>query len=180
MATQKVKCSICGVTTDIHLCRSCSKDFCFDHLSEHRKEVNTQRTKIQTEIERFRQMLPDQQQQPFIQQIDQWEKESIATIQKTADKSRAKVVNYTNKIIRRIETTLNDPNEQMLKNVTEAKCDELSFDRFTEKIQTLKKDLNKLQTSISIEQQRTSFIPELIVNVPTDQGKIILFNSNSL
>lgn len=174
MATQKEQCSICRVTTDIYACRSCSKDFCFGHLSEHRKEVNTKREKIQTDIKEFQQVLPDQQQQPVLRQIDQWEKDSIATIQKTADQYRTKVINYTKKMTQRIDTTLN---QQILTNVTQAKCHEIIANRFAKQLQTLKTDLKELKITISIEQQPTSFIPKLIVQVPTDRGKINPFNS---
>lgn len=182
MATAKIQCSICEEKTNLYLCRDCSKDFCFDHLAEHHQKVNAQRKKIENEGNQFRQTLNDQknhpEKQPLIKEINQWEKDSIKKIQQTAEECRTRVLNYTNKIIHRIEMTLGDPNEQPMPTGGKNKCDEIDSDQSSRKLEKLKEDLNKLQRNVSINQQSTSFIKKMVVTIRLDKGNITRLSSN--
>lgn len=183
MATAKVQCAVCERKTNLYLCRDCSKDFCFDHLTQHAQKVNAQREKMQTEVNQFRQTLNDQkmnsEKQPLIQVIKQWEKDSIKKIQQTAAECRTSVLNYTNKIISQIEMTLGDLNEQPLTTSKTNKCDEIDSDQFSSRLQDLKQDLDKLQSNVSIKQQPTLFINRMFVTIRPDKGNIIRLSIRS-
>ena len=75
----QTKCSIsnCNEETKAHPCRGCSKECCFDQLTEHRQFLNEQLYLIQDGFNQFRQNLIDvknnSQKHPLIEQIDQWE-----------------------------------------------------------------------------------------------------------
>ncbi len=62
MATS-TQCSICKETSTF-LCNGCSKNFCFDHLTEHRQLLNEQLHFIQDDYNQFRQFIIDFKKNP--------------------------------------------------------------------------------------------------------------------
>ena len=111
MATSSIhtKCSIpyCDEETNTYSCRGCSKEFCFDHLAEHRQFLKEQLHLIQDDFNQFRQNLIDMknnsQKHPLIKQIDQWENESIRKIKQKANQCRQLLNDYTKQSINSIE-----------------------------------------------------------------------------
>jgi hypothetical protein len=181
MATAYVKtqCLHCKEERSTFLCRGCSKDFCFKHLTEHRQLLNTQLHYIQNDYNQFRQLIIDlknnPQEHPLIKQIDQWEKDSIDKIKQRAKECREELINYTNKIIDRIEIKLDNPNEQLRPNEEKNDFNEIDLNRFKEKLEKFKKELNQPK-NVSIEQQSKSFIKEIFIKF----GKFFEFNLKSL
>jgi hypothetical protein len=177
MATARVKtqCSICEEERSTFLCRGCSKDFCFDHLTEHRQLLNTQLHYIQNAYNQFTQRIIDLKNNPeqhlLIEEIDQWEKDSIDKIKQRAKQCREKLINYTKKIIDRIEIKFNDSNEQLRPNEEKNDFNEIDLNRFKEKLEKFKEELNQPK-NISIEQQSNSFIKEIFIKF----GKFFKFN----
>jgi hypothetical protein len=168
MATPNVKtqCSICDEERNTFLCRGCSKDFCFDHLTEHRQLINIQLHHIQNDYNEFKQIIIDRknnpEQHPLIKQIKQWENESIHKIKQKAKECREILINYTNEIINRIENKLENPNEQLISNEKKNNFNEIDLDQFKEKLEELKEELNQ-PTYISIAQKTNSFINEIFI-----------------
>ncbi len=62
MATTNIntQCSICNEETSTFICRGCSKDFCFNHLTEHRQSINKQFDEIENDHDQFRQIITEQ------------------------------------------------------------------------------------------------------------------------
>jgi chromosome segregation ATPase len=170
MATvsMKTKCSICEEERSTFLCRGCEKDFCFDHLTEHCQLINTQLHHIQNDYNQFKQLIMDiknnLEQHPLIKQIDQWENESINKIKQAAEQCRKKLINYTDKNINRIQTKLNNPNEQLISNEKKNDFNEIDLKKFKDKLEKLKEELNQ-QTNISIEQQINLFINQTFITL---------------
>ena len=168
MATShlQTKCSQCE-ETDTFICRGCSNDFCFNHLQEHRQSLNTQLHDIQDEYNQFRQNIIDlktsPQKHPLIKQIDQWENNSILKIKQKAKQCRDILMNYTNENISQIEIKLNDPNEQIIPNEKKNDFNEISLNKFKQKLEKLKEELHQSE-EISIEQrQENSLINDISI-----------------
>jgi hypothetical protein len=177
MATAKTRCSICSDEANIYFCRVCSKDFCFDHLLEHE-----QLDEIQNGYKQFRQILIDQKNDPknrsLIKQINKWEENSIKIIKKTADKCRQILIKYTNKLIIKIENKLNETIESfeiINKKIKEYEFTETYLDELKTGLKKLQEELDK-PANVSIEQESTSFINKIFVNLPLSKGN----NQNSL
>ncbi len=87
-ATGKAQCLICGKEKSAVRCEGCSQAFCFNHLNDHRQQLNQQMDEIEINRDLFRQTLNEQINDPekhfLIKQIDKWEFDSIKIIQNTA------------------------------------------------------------------------------------------------
>jgi hypothetical protein len=177
MATPNVKtqCSICKEEKSTFLCRGCEKDFCFDHLTEHRQLINTQLHYIQNDYNEFKQLIIDLKNNPeqhsLIKRIDQWEINSIQKIKQRAKECREILINYTNENINQIENKLNNRNEQLISNEKKNDFNEIDLGQFKDKLEKLKRELNQ-PTNISIEQQTHSFINQIYLKF----SKFLQFN----
>ncbi len=113
MATTKTQCSICNEDKDIYECKGCSETFCFPHLTNHRDTINKQFNQMEDNCNSFRQILLDQKTDPkkrcLVEQVDQWEKDSIQKIKQTANECRQNLIKYTNEYIIEIERKLRVP-----------------------------------------------------------------------
>jgi DNA repair exonuclease SbcCD ATPase subunit len=168
MATANVNahCSICEEETNTFICRGCSKDFCFDHLTEHRQSINEQIHSIQDDYNEFRQLINDLKNNPEkhsqIEQIDQWENDSIIKIKQKAKKCREILINYRNQTLNQIEIKLNNSNEQLISDQKKKDFNEIYLNELKEKLEKLKKQLNQ-STIVSIEEQSNSFINQIFI-----------------
>jgi hypothetical protein len=177
MATANIKtpCSICEVETSTFLCRGCSRDFCFNHLTEHRQLLTTQLHYVQNDFNEFRQRIIDLKNNPeqhlLIEEIDQWEIDSIKKIKQRAKECRETLINYTTKIINRVEIKLNNSNEQLVPLHNKTEYNEIDLDRFKGILEDLKTELNQ-PTNLQIKQQSNSFINECSVILLLDESKI--------
>jgi hypothetical protein len=167
MATAATLCSICQEETGTFICTGCSKSFCFEHLTEHRQLLNEQFHPIQDEFNQFRQIIIDikntHQNHPLVEEINQWEINSINQIKQKAKECRQRLINYTNQIIDQIEMKLNETNQQFISN-NKKKNDfnEIHLNQLKDKLEILKEELNQPK-DISIIQQSNSFIQEISI-----------------
>ena len=175
----ETKCSICHEETTTFICRGCSLDFCFDHLTQHRQFLNEQLGLIQNDFNQFRQNIielkENSQKHPLIKQIDQWEYHSIQKIEQKANECRRQLNNYTNGSIEQIEKQLNETNQQFLSNEKQKKdFNEIHLNKLREKLKELNKQLHQPE-NLSIEQIPNSFISEISVRW-ISKGKFLLFS----
>lgn len=160
------KCSMCDEEGDT-FCRGCSKDFCLDHLNEHRQFLHEQLGLIQNDFNQFRQNVMDIKNQsekhPLIKQIDRWEKESILKIQEKANQCRQRLINFTNQSIVQIEIQLNETNQQLSSSGKQKKnFNEIHLNNFREKLKELNQKLDQPE-NLSIEQIPNSFISDISI-----------------
>ena len=86
------QCASCHKTGGILTCDGCQQAFCGKHAVEHRQELTIQLENIMQEHDCIRQDISLRLNNHLsYQQIDQWEKESIARIQVAAEKTRTNV-----------------------------------------------------------------------------------------
>ena len=109
MATSiaRIRCVTCGKEKATSKCAGCLQDFCFNHLAEHRQQLSKQLDDIEVHRVLFQQTIIQQTNEPqkhsLIEQINQWEKDSIQKIQQTAEETRQILFKYTNENINQIE-----------------------------------------------------------------------------
>lgn len=165
----KSKCSICEEETNTFMCRGCSKDFCFDHLTEHRRYLSEQLGFIQNDFNQFRQKTIDLKKgndnHPLIRQIDCWEIDSIRKIKQKAEECRRLVIDYTNKAIDQVEKNLNKTNEEYFSR-TKPKKDfsEIDLQELKEKLAELNKQVYQTRT-LSMEHKSDPFVGEISIRL---------------
>jgi hypothetical protein len=102
-ATGKTRCTICGKEKATIRCGGCLDEFCYQHWEPHRQELNKQLDEIEVNRDLFRQLLTQQIEQPnnhvLIQQINQWEHNSVKKITKAAEEARQILLKNSNQYI---------------------------------------------------------------------------------
>jgi hypothetical protein len=97
----RVPCATCdNKSAGIFKCEGCSQIFCRKHVNEHRDILNHQLDEIVLEHDTLQQIITEKNDQknfryPLLQQIDQWEKDSVMKIQQTAEEAREQVEQLT-------------------------------------------------------------------------------------
>ena len=99
-STMKTFCTTCGNKgTGVFKCEGCQQTFCRKHANEHRDVLNHQLDEIVFEFDTLQQILAEIKDKinnhPLMQQIDQWEKESVDKIRQTANDLREQLNTLT-------------------------------------------------------------------------------------
>lgn len=169
MAISTTHCLNCDEKDDLFECKGCSKTFCFSHLKDHREEINQNLNQFQDDCNLFKQTIGDQKHHienySLIQQIDQWEQQSINKITQTANQCREKIINY----IDNIEKNLSQLFQQSKQVQKENKLNEILLNELIQKLIKLQDDLDD-PSNISIQQQTTSFIDQIYINRQVSKG----------
>jgi hypothetical protein len=112
MATQigKKQCVRCGKNRCTSKCDGCSKDFCHNHLIDHRQELSQQLNEIEANHNIFQESFVEQIKKPednlLIQQIDTWETDSIKKIKETAEAAKQLLIQHINEHYNQTEIKL--------------------------------------------------------------------------
>jgi chromosome segregation ATPase len=116
----------------------------------------------------FRQTLTEHisksQKNELIQQIDQWERDSIKQIQKIAEEARQVVFKHTTEHIRELETKLNKLTEQLRQSREENDFFETDLCRWNDELARLTQELAK-PSNINIRQDATPLITKIGVDI---------------
>ena len=97
MATtaDNVSCHVCGEHAEIFKCMKCDRVFCFLHLQAHHEETLLQLQDVQHKLNLARERVTHLEEKltdhPCMHTIDQWERNSIAKIQRAAKDARRAV-----------------------------------------------------------------------------------------
>jgi chromosome segregation ATPase len=148
-------------------CGGCLQEFCFNHLADHRQELSKQLDKIEVSRDLFRQTLTeqttDQQKHALIQQIDDWERDSIKSIQKTAEEAREKLLKHITEQIEKLEIELNTLTKQLQQSREENDFYETDLNHWNEELTRLTKELSK-PPNINLQQISTALVYKLCVD----------------
>ncbi|CAF1040229.1 unnamed protein product [Adineta steineri] len=147
-ANVRVQCSICNKGNTTYICRGCSNDFCFQHLTEHRQIPNRQLDEIINDHDQFQQTIIQQKQNSsLIQQINQWEANSILQIQQTAKECRETTMKLTQKSIDNIEKKFTELSQKLKEIRQENEFNEIDLNHFQLKLKHITEELlKKIQT----------------------------------
>ena len=146
----KAECVQCGKERSAVRCEGCLKTFCYKHLADHRQELSQQLDDIETNRNLFRQTLnlnitsSSQQKHQLIQQIDDWKKESIRKIVRTADKCKTLVLKHITQPVEQVEIGLSTLTEDLRYIRRENDCNEADLMQLNARLEQLTKDLDQI------------------------------------
>jgi hypothetical protein len=166
--TGRTQCATCEKEKVAYKCEGCSQTFCYNHLGEHRQQLNKQLNEIEITRDLFQQTLTQQttepQKHPLIQQIDQWEHDSIQKIKQTADETRQVLFKYISEHITQLEHTSNKLTNQLKLSRQEDDIIEIDLEKWKEELQQMTEQFNK-PSNITIEQSSIPLINKIHVNI---------------
>jgi hypothetical protein len=167
-ATGKTRCLTCGKERATSTCSGCLEDFCLKHLVEHRQELNKQFDEIEVHRDVFQQTILQQINQshkhPLIQQIDQWENDSIHKIKQIAEETKEILSKHTNEHINQIKEKLNQLTNQLRQSREEEDFTETNLQKWKEEIQLMTEQFNK-PSNILIQQTSIPLINQIHVHI---------------
>jgi hypothetical protein len=166
--TSKTRCTICGKEKATFRCGGCLEEFCRKHLEDHRQELHKQFDEIEVNRDLFRQSLTEYIEEPnnhiMMQQINQWERNSIKKIRQTAEEARQIVLKNTDTYSRQLETKLDHLTNQLRESREEDDFNEINLRQFQEELKQLTHELTK-PANISIREDSMPFISKILVEV---------------
>ena len=172
-AASKGRCLICKKEKATTRCHGCSEDFCFNHLVEHRQELSQQFDHLENQRNLFRQTLTEQTKNPqkhvLVQQINQWEKDSINKIRQTAEEAREMLLKYTDEHTNEVEMKLNKLTEELKEIREENDYNEIDLNEMKKKLNELEGKLNK-PSNVAIKQDSSpAFIEKISVHISSGE-----------
>jgi len=172
--TGKARCITCGKDRSAVRCEGCLQIFCYNHLTDHRQELNKQLDEIEVNRDIFRQTLTQQttdlKNHSLIKHIDEWEEDSIKKIQQKAEESRQLLFQHTTEHINQIEVNLHKLTEELRQMRQENDFNEIDLTKVKEKLTQLEKELNQ-PPNISIQRDSASPVNKICVIVSS--GKYV-------
>ncbi|CAF1130811.1 unnamed protein product [Adineta steineri] len=166
MANNKTLCYTCNEEKITFHCKGCSKEFCLTDLTEHCEILTSELHSITYQYNEFQQTINEQKQNPhnhlLIEQIDQWEIESIDKIQQKAKEYRENVTKSFQACINDIEMKFKDFDEQIKQIQKENECNEISLDYLRNQLKEMTEELNN-PSKIFIKEDSQSFINEISI-----------------
>lgn len=189
--TERTQCATCLKERGVAKCAGCLKNFCLNHLNEHRQLLTKQFDEIETSRDLFRQTLLQQttepEQHPLIQQIDQWEQESIARIRQVAEDTKLLLATYINEHVIDIEEKLAKLTNQLQQSREMDDIIETDLDTWKEELAQLTEEFNK-PSHITFERPPNALINAInvvrttdsIINTSMFESKISAYVFNSI
>ncbi|CAF4051194.1 unnamed protein product [Adineta steineri] len=136
------------------------------HLPEYEQIINDELDDIINSYDRFKQTINEQKENPqnnlLIEQINQWETNSIEIIQKKAKDCRDIVIKSSQTFINDIENKFNDLNEKIKEIHQESELNETNLNYLKNQLIEMTEELNN-PPNISIQKDTQSFINEISV-----------------
>ena len=174
-AAGRNSCVICEKDDKATLrCDECLQEFCYNHLTDHRQELSKQLDEIEVARDFFRQTLTQQTAEPekhvLIQQINDWECESIKKIRQTADEGRQTLFQHISSYMKQIEIDLIKLTDQLRENRKENDFFETDLHHWNEELKRLTNELAQ-PSNVHLRQDTTPFINKISVIARTGKFK---------
>lgn len=169
-APGKIFCVPCSKEKVVYKCEGCGKMFCITHLKEHHQSFIAQLDEIEDKRNLFQQTLFERRSNPpqrhtLIDQINQWENDSIHKIQQTARHARQRVIKHTERHYTRFGMELDQLTEKLKQIRREEDFNEIHLNQFKHQLKELEEQLNQT-LNISVQQENSSsFIKKIAVSV---------------
>jgi hypothetical protein len=162
----KEQCVKCGKERGMLKCSGCLETYCYDHLNDHRQELNQQFDQIEFNRDLFRQTLNEQmiknKYSLLIEQIDQWESNSIEIIKQIANESRQKLIEHKNNYFYQMEINLNKLTDQLRQTRQENNFNEMDLNQFKQTFLQLTRELHQ-SPNILIQQDSIPLINQISI-----------------
>ncbi|CAF2573481.1 unnamed protein product [Rotaria sp. Silwood2] len=165
---QQNLCTICGAMVGVFICRGCTKNYCLLHTSEHRDLLQRSMNEINHNCDLLKDNIQGQQayeyQRLIMEQIEQWEQQSIEKIRRLADDTRQQI----SIIIRDHSSNLKEKLEELQQQLETARQDggfyEDDLREWTERLDELQRLLTQHKTfKINEITDSTSFISRISI-----------------
>ena len=167
----KTHCVSCGKEKIAYRCEGCSQNFCVNHLADHHRELGLRLSDVEIKRNLFQEKIAEQwnnpQKQLLVQEINQWEIDSLSLIRQTAEDAREVLAKHARENITKIEDTLTQLSRELKEARAEYDFNEWHLNQFEEKLKQLEEQLNKPST-ISIQRDSSSFIYRIFVTISSD------------
>jgi chromosome segregation ATPase len=167
-ALGKNRCVSCEKDKATLRCGGCLQEYCFNHSLDHRQELNKQLDDVEVARHLFRQTLLQQTNDPekhqLIQQINDWEYDSITKIRQTAEEARQTLLKHTSGQVKQIEADLNKLTDQLRHSREDNDFYETDLRYWNEELKRLAKELAK-PSNINLRQDTTPLISKITVGI---------------
>lgn len=162
------RCVTCDKEKATLRCGGCLQEFCFNHSTDHRQELSKQLDDIEVSRDLFRQTLIDQttdsHKHGLIEQINDWEHDSIKKIQQVAKEAKQKLLKHTTEHIKQMEVDLNKLTDELRQSREENDFYETDIRHWNEELTRLAKELPK-PSNIILRRNSTSLINDISVDI---------------
>ncbi|CAF3769136.1 unnamed protein product, partial [Adineta steineri] len=166
MTTNKTQCFTCNKDKITYLCDGCLKNFCLMDLTEHRQLLNEELHYIINDYDQFKQIFSEQKPSlrdlSLIDQINQWEIDSINKIKQKAKDCIEDVIRSSQTVLNDIEIKLNDLNEQIKQFHNENEFNEINLEYLRNELIKIREEYNNPPTA-SIQPDSLPFTDEIPV-----------------
>ncbi|CAF1180427.1 unnamed protein product [Adineta steineri] len=166
MANNKTICFKCNKKKITYPCKGCSKEFCIMDLTEHRHILNQELYHITNDYDQFKHKINEQKPNPhnlsLINQINQWETNSIEKIKQKAKYCREIVVNSSQTFLNDIEMKFKGLTEQIKQIREENEFNEIDLIYLRNQLRKISQELNN-SSNMSIQQDSLSFIDDISI-----------------
>jgi polyhydroxyalkanoate synthesis regulator phasin len=147
-AVNRILCIKCDKENKaVFKCGGCLQDFCFIHGSDHRQHLGKILDEVVNTHDLFRQTLIEQttdlKNHASMQEIDEWEHDSIKKIQQTAEEVRQLLLKHTTEHFTKIEVQLSNLTDQLQQSRTNDDFIETDLRRWKDELDRLREELTK-------------------------------------
>ena len=179
-STSKATCTLCDRTKELFLCQACSNHFCYDHMPEHRRNIQQQFDHLRNDHDQLRQQINDLKidstKYALMKEIDRWEEESINKIKQHAQLCRMQSLRHSNILLLKMEHEFNNLAAQIREIHRENQFNETDLNDLRVRFTKLEQELNQ-PPNISIKQQSTPLINKIsLLPAGTNSTGILLIN----
>ena len=139
------QCIVCNKAGGIMICDGCKQTFCGKHVVEHRQQLALQLEYLMQDHDCIQQDLAVQRDEhPSFEQIDAWEKKSIAQIQVAAKKTRDELRQVLAQADERLRKTCQDIAMKLRAAREEENFSEIDLTRWTEQLNELRTQMKSV------------------------------------
>ncbi|CAF1167116.1 unnamed protein product [Adineta steineri] len=166
MTNNKTHCFTCNKDKITYPCEGCSQRFCLMDLTEHHQILNNELNHIINDYNQFKHRFTEQKPNPhdlsLLDQINQWEIDSVNKIKQRAKECREIVTKSLQTCTNDIEKKFNDLNEQIKQFHNENEFNEINLNYLRNELIKIRQESNNPSTT-SIQQDSQSFINEISI-----------------
>ncbi|CAF1121153.1 unnamed protein product [Adineta steineri] len=182
MVNNKTQCFTCNQDKITYLCEGCLKNFCLMDLTKHRQILNEELHHIINDYDQFKQIFneqkPNSDDLALINQINEWEINSIKKIQLKARDCREIVIKSSQIFLNDIEKKFNDLSEQIKQIRQENEFNEINLNHFRNQLKKMILEINNPpKTSIQYDSQ--PFINDISI-ISTKEPKFNKWKQNAI
>jgi sugar lactone lactonase YvrE len=177
-------CATCSKGKAILKCEGCMQTFCYNHVIDHRQELNKQLEDVEVTCDLIQDTLSKQttnsQKHPLMQKINEWEHDSIEKIRQTAEEARQLLIKHTVGRIAEIDVKLNNVTNQIRQSRQENDFFETDLRQWKENLTKIQEELHHKPSTITVREDSTPLVTKIYVDLVDDFITPIKSNQSDL